>query len=216
MDARERGARVLTRTECVSARRESGLWSAQLSSGETVRRARGRERRRALGASGAERAPGAALARCGAPGQGQPHRAAEALRGRARLHPAERRPPGGLHDSLWRPHTLVGTTDIAGRGRARRSAGERRGSRLPVPRGRTATSRGRRAPAGRGVELRGRAAALRRRLGRSFGGHARLHAARGRRRRARRRCCRCSAARSPPTGVSPSTRWTSSRRTSRA
>jgi glycerol-3-phosphate dehydrogenase len=37
MDARERGVRVLTRTECVSARRENGLWLAALSSGETVR-----------------------------------------------------------------------------------------------------------------------------------------------------------------------------------
>jgi glycerol-3-phosphate dehydrogenase len=37
MDARERGVRVLTRTECVSARRENGFWLAALSSGETVR-----------------------------------------------------------------------------------------------------------------------------------------------------------------------------------
>jgi glycerol-3-phosphate dehydrogenase len=37
MDARERGVRVLTRTECVSARREGGLWVAALSSGEGVR-----------------------------------------------------------------------------------------------------------------------------------------------------------------------------------
>jgi D-erythritol 1-phosphate dehydrogenase len=36
MDARERGVRVLTRTECVSARRENGLWSATLSNGETL------------------------------------------------------------------------------------------------------------------------------------------------------------------------------------
>src|SRR6185436_7986351 len=34
MDARERGVRVLTRTECVSARRENGGWSALLSNGE--------------------------------------------------------------------------------------------------------------------------------------------------------------------------------------
>jgi len=37
MDARERGARVLTRTVCVSARRDQGLWSATLSNGEQVR-----------------------------------------------------------------------------------------------------------------------------------------------------------------------------------
>jgi glycerol-3-phosphate dehydrogenase len=35
-DARARGARVLTRTECVSARREQGMWLADLSSGEQV------------------------------------------------------------------------------------------------------------------------------------------------------------------------------------
>ena len=37
MDARARGATILTRTECLSARREGGAWLAQLSSGETVR-----------------------------------------------------------------------------------------------------------------------------------------------------------------------------------
>jgi len=36
MDARDRGARVLTRTECVSARRENGRWRASLSNGEEV------------------------------------------------------------------------------------------------------------------------------------------------------------------------------------
>jgi glycerol-3-phosphate dehydrogenase len=37
MDARERGVRVLTRTECVSAVRDGGLWSARLSNGEQLR-----------------------------------------------------------------------------------------------------------------------------------------------------------------------------------
>jgi glycerol-3-phosphate dehydrogenase len=36
MDARTRGVRVLTRTECLSAKRENGLWLAELSCGETV------------------------------------------------------------------------------------------------------------------------------------------------------------------------------------
>ena len=36
MDARARGARVLTRTECLSALRKNGSWEAKLSSGETV------------------------------------------------------------------------------------------------------------------------------------------------------------------------------------
>src|SRR5258706_7407104 len=37
MDARERGVRVLTRTECVSAHRDNGLWVAALSNGDTLR-----------------------------------------------------------------------------------------------------------------------------------------------------------------------------------
>jgi glycerol-3-phosphate dehydrogenase len=36
MDARARGARVLTRTECLSAARKNGTWEAKLSNGETV------------------------------------------------------------------------------------------------------------------------------------------------------------------------------------
>lgn len=37
LDAQARGARILTRTECVSARREDGFWRARLSTGEAVR-----------------------------------------------------------------------------------------------------------------------------------------------------------------------------------
>jgi len=36
MDARSRGVRVLTRTECLKAKREEGLWTARLSNGEQV------------------------------------------------------------------------------------------------------------------------------------------------------------------------------------
>ncbi len=36
MDARERGVRVLTRTECLRANRQDGRWSARLSNGEQV------------------------------------------------------------------------------------------------------------------------------------------------------------------------------------
>ncbi len=36
MDARARGVRVLTRTECLKAKREAGLWQATLSNGEQV------------------------------------------------------------------------------------------------------------------------------------------------------------------------------------
>ena len=35
-DAARRGARILVRTECVSARREAGLWRARLSNGEEI------------------------------------------------------------------------------------------------------------------------------------------------------------------------------------
>jgi len=37
LDAARRGARILVRTECVSARRADGVWHAQLSNGEAVR-----------------------------------------------------------------------------------------------------------------------------------------------------------------------------------
>jgi glycerol-3-phosphate dehydrogenase len=37
LDARQRGARILTRTECLSAVREDGTWHAQLSNGQQVR-----------------------------------------------------------------------------------------------------------------------------------------------------------------------------------
>jgi len=37
LDAARRGARILVRTECLSARRAAGLWHAQLSDGQTVR-----------------------------------------------------------------------------------------------------------------------------------------------------------------------------------
>ncbi len=37
MDARDRGVRVLTRTECVTARRDNGCWQAKLSNGEEVK-----------------------------------------------------------------------------------------------------------------------------------------------------------------------------------
>jgi glycerol-3-phosphate dehydrogenase len=36
MDARDRGARIMTRTQCRAAAREQGLWRARLSDGETL------------------------------------------------------------------------------------------------------------------------------------------------------------------------------------
>ncbi|HVZ02351.1 MAG TPA: glycerol-3-phosphate dehydrogenase [Dongiaceae bacterium] len=38
MDARERGAEILTRTSCIAARREGGLWIAELQSADGARR----------------------------------------------------------------------------------------------------------------------------------------------------------------------------------
>ena len=83
--------RVLTRTECVSAQRSGEAWRARLSNGE------------ALGARAIVNAAGpwvkAVLNAClgqqaeadDAPGEGQPHRGPAPLRGRACVHPAERR-----------------------------------------------------------------------------------------------------------------------------
>ena len=58
----------------------------------------------------------------------------------------------------------------------------------------------------RGLDLLGRASAARRRLGRPVGRDARLHARVQHQRR--RRCCRCGAARSPPSASWPRTRPT--------
>ena len=176
-----RGARILVRTECVSARRAGGVWQAQLSNGETGSGARHRQCRGPVGEGGAEPEPRRGDARFGAAGQGQPHRAAEALRGRARLHPAERRPARGVHDSVRGP-LHAGRHD---RRRLRRRSGRRTPSEAEVDY--LCRAAGRylaRTPAAAQspVALRRRAAALRRRLRRPFGDHARLHLARRRRR----------------------------------
>ena len=71
------------------------------------------------------------------------------------------------------------------------------------------------AAGGRGVDLFRRAPAVRRRRRRSLGGDARLPPRGRRRASARRRCSRCSAARSRPTGGWPSTRCAIWRRTIR-
>jgi len=86
MDARGRGVRVLTRTACVSAKRENGRWSALLSNGErpqakAIVNAAGPwvksvlNGRLAQASSDAVRLSRAAISCC------------QALRGRARLHP---------------------------------------------------------------------------------------------------------------------------------
>ncbi len=180
MDARERGVRVLTRTECLQAKRAAGLWQASLSNGERGQRQGRRQCGRAVGENGSERAPVAALARRGAPGERQPYRAAEAVRGRARVHPAERRPARGVHDSVRRPAHAGGHDGRTGAGRRRAARGERGRSRLPVPRSEPLPRAPRAARRG-GLEVRRRAPALRRRHGGSLRGDAGLHLAPGRR-----------------------------------
>ena len=153
----------------------------------------------------------AASARRGAPGQGQPHRrAAACYDGRARLHPAERRQPRRLHDPVRGALHADRHDRRARRGDDAEPAIERRRDRLP------AAARSNRylaqplAPADIVWTLRGvrplyddgtsDPSAVTRDYTLRVDDDA----------RARRRCCRCSAARSRPTAGSPSTRWTSS------
>jgi glycerol-3-phosphate dehydrogenase len=84
MDARERGARILTRTSCTGARRAGTLW-------EATQRARPRpdQRRRSLGRRLHRQRPRPEAPAESAPDQGQPHRRAPAVRRTAGLHPAE-------------------------------------------------------------------------------------------------------------------------------
>ena len=108
LDAKERGAEVLTRTRCTAVRRENGLWQARL---EPVGDGPGAVRLGRCGACADQRGRPLGDRRAGprrgrqppagaAPGQGQPPGGAEALRGRAGLYLPERRPAGDLRDPL--------------------------------------------------------------------------------------------------------------------
>ena len=156
----------------------------------------------------ARSAKGEALAtRQPAAGQGQPHRGAAPVRARPRLHLPEPRQadhlrdplPGRLHADRHHRHRAAAATTPAPRASATDEIDylctqASRYFEKPVAAGR------------RGLDLLRRAPAARRRVGRPVGRDARLHA-----RVAtppRRRCCRCGAARSPPSASWPRTRPT--------
>ena len=104
-DAARRGARVLVRTALVSAKRGADTWTCTLRSAEGVEQeVRARVLVNAAGpwVEQAARHRGAARRRTRPAGARQPHRPAGAVRGRARLHPAERRRPRGLRHPLRR------------------------------------------------------------------------------------------------------------------
>lgn len=107
ISAREHGAHVHTRTRCVSARRSKGLWHLHLEAQRRQPvfdpRPRPGERRRPLGGALHPGRPETEVALRYPPDPGQPHHRAEAVRRRARLHPAERRPPHRLRHPLSGP-----------------------------------------------------------------------------------------------------------------
>ena len=94
---------IRTHTTLVGARRDGPVWRAQLDHGGAAHRtarARDRQCRRPVGEGRARSHRGVAGRRRRAPRQGQPHRgAARAPRG-ARVHPAERRQPHRVRDSV--------------------------------------------------------------------------------------------------------------------
>ena len=140
-------------------------------------------------------------------GEGQPHRGAAALRARPRLHLPERRRAHRLRHPLRARlhadrHHRRGFSRRSRRGassRRRKSAILRRGQRLPAAAGR---SGGHRVALCRACVRCSTTAPSK-----AHGGDARLRAGRWTRRA--RRCCRCSAARSRPTGGWPRRRWRS-------
>ena len=103
--------------------------------------------------------------------------------------------------------TLIGTTDVPWQGEPGHGGRSRRPRRTTCARRSTVIFSGR-SGRRRGVELRGHSRAVGRRSVGGVGGHPRLRARRRRADRARRRCCRCSAARSRPTGDSRNWRST--------
>src|SRR6267378_4790237 len=137
--------------------------------------ARDRQRGWPMGQGRAEPAPRPTQPRRSPARQGQPYRAAAALRRRARLYPAKRRPPGGVHDPVGRALHAGGNHRYPGR-RAGSSGSDTGRGRLSLPRGEPLSREAGRASRG-ALALRRRAAALRRWIERSFRRHARLHPA---------------------------------------
>ena len=104
IDAAERGATVLTRTRCVDARRDADHWRVRLEGADgrqrELRGAGARQRRGAVGGAVPRRRRAPAAAEDAAPGQGQPHRRAPAVRARPCLHLPEPRQADHLRHSL--------------------------------------------------------------------------------------------------------------------
>jgi glycerol-3-phosphate dehydrogenase len=99
MDARARRPGAHAHRVHGGAARSGPLARAALGWRRGARARRG-ERGGSVGEGRAERQPGATLRGQRAAREGKPHRAAAPVRGRARLHPAERRPARGVHDPL--------------------------------------------------------------------------------------------------------------------
>ena len=208
MDAAERGAVILTRTRCAAAERAEPALAGDPAAARR-QPARTVQARALINASGPwvshllTEQLGRAGAEEGAPGQGRPHRRAQALRPRLALHPAAHRRPRRLRDPL-RAGILA---DRHHRqrlpGRSRRGRDHRRRDRLSV-RGGEPLLQAAGHPGPGPLRLCRRPAALRRRHRRRLGGDPRLRLRS--RQRAARRCSRCSAARSRPTASSPSMR----------
>ena len=209
---RERGAACCTRTRCVGARREAALAasasSTQAAGGARGRGAGARQRRRPLGRRSCSASGWASTRRQPrAAGQGQPHRRAAALRrhDHAYILQNDRRADRLRHPLRATTSRLIGTTDVAYDGDPATAAitpSETdylcRGRQPLFP---AASHAGR-----RGLDLCGRAAALRRCQRQRLGGDARLRASTSTPAPGARRCCRCSAARSRPTAGWPSMR----------
>ena len=105
VDAREKGARIHTRTACTALRRDGGTWVATLTEAHSGARTEVRARA-VVNAAGPVGQPGDRRGRRHqlqaqrAPGEGQPHHRAEVLGRAERLSRPEHRQAGDLHQSL--------------------------------------------------------------------------------------------------------------------
>ena len=210
MDAAARGADIRVRTEVVvGAARASDHWRVELRdavfgpAGDGAG-ARAGQRHRRLGRrchrhAGSARTP---IAERPA-GEGQPHRGAAGCSSTTAPTSSRTRTRRIVFAIPYeQDFTLIGTTDVDFAGDLDEGRHLQRGDRLSVRGGERVLHRRHRAVR-RGVELRRRAAAVRRRRGLGAEGDARLRARARRAGRRRARCSTSSAARSRPTGTSP-------------
>ena len=208
IDAAERGATVLTRCACVDAQPRRAAWRLRRCNDAAARRSAGARRARwstppARGRRSSCAEHGArAAAQGAAPGQGQPHRGAQAVRPRPRLHLPEPRQAHHLR------HPLRGRLHADRHHRCRAPRRHRRGAHRR--RARSPTCASRRAATSSAPVLpsdvvwsysgvrpllddeSGDPSAVTRDYRSSSTPTVR-----------RRRCCRCGAARSPPSASSP-------------